>query len=115
MTYVYRSPLEDGFKRAYLPRKVHNRVFPRRKYHPLMTRYEYYTKGPHLRMDRFASIYVKILMVLLSPILILTMGIPNTYREMMDLFFQKSRGGFSGDMVKDEELIKSVLTKDKSN
>jgi hypothetical protein len=110
MTYKYESPTSLGYTRVKVSGKKHKRLFPKMKYNPLIYRYEYYAKDSKIMINRFVTIWGKITMLLMFPLMVLTEGFPIAFREIKELFFQKRYGCFRSDDIFDEQMVEALLT-----
>lgn len=95
MTYTYRDPLLDGYRRANLPRKVHDRFFRYRKRN-WRTRVEYYVREDRILVQYFVSRPMVVLGLLAASLVFALYGIANNevwdeYRRVLN---QKKYGSF---------------------
>lgn len=96
MTYVYENPLDKGFIKINIPKRVWNKIYPNAalkwfEYH------EYYVDDNSLIIQKFNYQYVNVLNLLMSPIMLLGHGLMNykeIYNEHTKAFNQKKYGTF---------------------
>ncbi len=96
MSYTYKDPLKNGYKKVKLTKKQHNKLLPNTKI-KWSERYEYYISDDAFITHRFAGILWKILITITLPLWVLFHGIEN-FKELMneylDLFKEKKVGNF---------------------
>jgi hypothetical protein len=109
ITYTYQSPLEKGYTRIKVSKKLHNELFPKRKtkWH---SKYHYYIKDNTLIIEKYLNVFAKLITVVLFPVIVLGVGIPEAYRELKRNLFQRKYGSFSSDGVSDLEIVNRIKT-----
>ncbi len=101
MEYKYKDRIEDGYKRFYLTKKEHNKLFPKRKVKWIF-KYEYYISENRIILDKFTSLRAKIFNVVMFPVVIFLEGFLNfkdIARDYKKMFNEKKYGSFSSDYV----------------
>lgn len=97
--YEYSDPVENGFIKIKLSRKQHNKLFPKRVKR-FSDHYDYYISDGEFVMHRTATLFYKIWITLLFPIVVIFGGLGNV-KEIMaeygDLYHEKERGTFMSD------------------
>lgn len=99
--YVYKNPIDDGYKKFRLSKKQHNQIFKHRQIR-WTDRYEYYYNDKHIILHKFYNPLCVVLNTLFFPIAILINGIINIkdgWKELKSLYHQKQSGSFSTDNV----------------
>ncbi len=99
--YVYRNPLDNGYKKFKLSKKQHNEIFKRRKI-KWIDRYEYYYDDKQILLHKFYNPLVVGLSTLLFPNTVLFQGIANIkecWKDLKSLYNQKKTGSFIGDSI----------------
>lgn len=116
MDYKYRDLLEDGYKRVYFTKKIHNKLFPNDKV-TLFNRYEYYTNDWSLVFHEYTSVLGIILAVVLFPFNLLMCGLydfKSLVEDYKKLFNQRKYGQFRSWHITNEERIESLMKYTKS-
>jgi len=99
--YIYKNPLDKGYKQFYLTKKQHNKLFEYRqiKWHD---KYEYYYNDKHILLHKFCNWKGILFTTIILPVIVLYEGVSN-FKEIMieykELFNQKKCGSFSGDDI----------------
>lgn len=96
MSYEYISPIDKGYKRFYLSRRLHNQLFPlyKTKWH---RKYEYYYCEHDIRIDVFVNNFGILANLLLLPVSILWNGlgsIKEITAEVSKMLNEKETGSF---------------------
>ena len=99
--YKYRDLTKEGFKQVFISKKCHNDLFPNRqiKWH---NRYEYYLSEKMIHMERYTTLFAKLLMMLILPISYIWYGMANykqLNKEVYNIWHEKERGSFSNDVI----------------
>lgn len=97
MTYVYQDMTENGYLKVPVTRKQHNTFFPNCE-KPLAVRVEYYYHPGHktLHMEYYYNFWAKFLIITLATIpCIFMLGLPETWRQITDLIYERKRGKFT--------------------
>lgn len=115
MTYEYKDPSANGYRRVRLSKADHCRLFPARpmKWH---NRFEYYLRDTDFLVHRFVGRTAVAISIALFPLSLLIYGVANfkeVWREHVRLVSQKKYGSFSGDQVwarsdSFSEIVKAV-------
>ena len=111
--YIYRNPLDQGYKQFKLTKKQHNKIFEHRqiKWH---NKYEYYYNDRKILLYKFYNWKVIIFSTIIFPIFILIGGLIN-FKEIIDdykrLYNQKKYGSFSSDSVENDSNIYNEVMK----
>ena len=96
MAYTYINPVEQGYVRIPVTRKKHNKLFKLRQKR-IGTKVEYYFNEENntLVIQYLTSIIAKTILipVMLIPS-ILMLGIPETFKDIADVIFERKRGKF---------------------
>lgn len=97
--YVYKSPIDEGYKKIKLTPDEHKRIFKNynRKY-----KYEVYENNNSYIRQRFYPLWIVILNTILYPISILVYGVSNIKEinsEICGLIHQKRTGKFYKEIV----------------
>jgi hypothetical protein len=97
--YVYKDPLENGYKQFKLTKKQHNKLFKHRQM-KWYDKYEYYYNDKEVVLHKFISWKGVIFETIMFPINLLINGLGN-FKEIVDtykkLYNQKEHGYFSSD------------------
>ena len=99
--YVYRNPLDNGYKQFKLTKQQHNKLF---KYRQIKwcDKYEYYYKDNRILIHKFGNWKLIILQTVLFPFNVLYAGFSN-FKELIDeyksMYNQKKYGSFVADSV----------------
>jgi len=110
--YIYKNPLEQGYKQFKLTRKQHNELF---KYRQLKwtDKYEYYYNDKNILIFKFASILLTILTTILFPISLLFYGLKDTKEIIQDhkkIYNQKKYGLFVSDSIcSNSDIYKKII------
>lgn len=97
MSYVYQSPVELGYMRVKVTRHQHREIFRVRKFKPWSTA-AYYYNGETVIVEHLTAGWFVALMIL--PCLLICpflMGLPQTYRDLKRVIWQRKSGSFSSD------------------
>ena len=111
MSYQYKDPTCEGFKRIKVSKNNHNKVFKynnRTFIRDLLTTVEYYEKDDCIKVQIVPSLLGKLLLIVISPIHILIHGLVNkdAYRDILRGLFPKKYGAFLSHVFWDETQIK---------
>lgn len=111
--YQYIDPLTKGFTRIKVTKDNHNKVFKysqRTFWKDLVKTVEYYENKECIKVQTVISIFGKLLLLTLSPILILYYGIGNKeiYTEIKRTLSDKKYGAFTSDCIFDKEIINTL-------
>lgn len=113
MSYEYISPIDKGYKRFYLSRRLHNQLFP---FHPThwYRKYEYYWNERRISIHVFTNNWCVALETLCFPLNVLVNGLTNT-KEIAETIFklyrQKKCGSFhSYEIWRDTEVYPKVMS-----
>lgn len=109
--YTYIDPITKGFKRIKVSRRNHNKIFKYRKrtfIKDLMNTTEYYENDECIQVQNVPSLFGKILLLFISPLLILFYGVTNkeNYTDIKRTLFAKKYGAFTADRIWKKEQIK---------
>lgn len=109
--YTYIDPITKGFKKIKVSKENHNKVFKYRKrtfIKDLMNTTEYYENDKCIQIQCVPSLFGKILLLFISPLLILFYGVANkkVYTDIKRMLFAKKYGAFTTDCIWDNEQIK---------
>lgn len=99
--YVYKNPLDEGYKKFKLTKKQHNQLFKHRQI-MWFDKYEYYINEHGVLLHKFYNWKVIILYTIFFPIVVLLNGIANFKEcctEMKKLYNQKKYGYFISDYI----------------
>jgi hypothetical protein len=96
--------LASKIMKVKLSKKLHNELFPRRKYN-IFQKYEYELYENHLTMKRYINVFGKIFLVLVFPINVLIEGFLEAYKETKHMLFQNKYGSWCGDTVYDKKIL----------
>ena len=110
--YIYKNPLDEGYKQFYLTKKQNNKIFKNRQI-KLCNKYEYYYNDNCILVHKFCNWKGIIANTILLPIVILVEGIGD-FKEIMieykELYNQKKCGSFIQDNIyKDSNLFNEVI------
>lgn len=113
MTYQYKDPLTQGYRRVRLSKAQHNNLFPNRKI-KWTDKYEYYLSEDMFLLHKYLSLPAVVLNILLFPISLLCFGLSNfkdVLREHKEILSQKKYGKFSGDACykSDEDYFNNIV------
>jgi len=110
--YIYKNPLDQGYKQFYLTKKQHNKLFEQRKikfYH----KYEYYYNDNCILLHKFCNWKGILFNTIILPIIVLMEGLANIKETMYDyksLCNQKKSGSFTGDDIcKGTDMYNEVI------
>lgn len=102
--FKYICPTERGAKRVTITKKQHKRLF---KYDKVnwKTSYEYYLFNSTLKIEKFHSIWLRLILTLFFPIILLLGGIANKkmYKDFLKMWNQKKYGAYTDDYVYEHE------------
>jgi hypothetical protein len=88
-----------------IPTKLHNELFPRRKYNWLIHRYEYNLYDNYMVMDRYITWFAKLLLIVLFPVNVICIGVFEAWKETKHQLFQIKYGSYSRDIVYKKEIL----------
>lgn len=111
--YVYKNPLDQGYKQFKLTKKQHNELFQYRK-KDWKRKFEYYYNDNYVILHLFASKRAIIANTIMFPIIVLINGFGNMkeiVNEFKGLYQSKRYGGFSSDSVWHESEIYNKIMK----
>ena len=99
--YVYRNPLDNGYKKFKLSKKQHNQIF---KYRQIkwIDKYEYYYNDRQIILHKFYNPLSVAINTLLFPISILANGylhFKDCWKDLKSLYHQKQCGSFISDSI----------------
>lgn len=101
MSYQYRDPLKQGYKKFKLTTKQHNELFKYRK-KKWYSKYEYYYNENQILLHGFTNKFAIVINTILFPLIVLVNGIGNI-KEIIDdfkrLYNEKKYGSFTSDHV----------------
>ena len=86
MTYKYKDPLENGYKKIKVSKALHNSVFKHRQrtlWKDLFEKHEYYANDWCVRVEVMPTLLAKVIVVVTFPIILLIHGVAN-FRELKD-------------------------------
>jgi uncharacterized protein with ParB-like and HNH nuclease domain len=86
LTYVYKSPLDQGYTKIKVSKDKHNLIFkhPQRTFlKSLVNRWDYFRKGNEVIAENVPTLFGKVLTVLLFPLFLILSGVLN-YKEIID-------------------------------
>jgi hypothetical protein len=110
--YVYKNPLNNGFKQFKLTKKQHNQLFKYRQIKWYDT-YKYYYNDKVIELHKFYNWKAIVISTILFPISILFEGLGNikdSIKSIKKMYNQKETGYFSGDSIwKDSELYNKIM------
>jgi hypothetical protein len=110
--YIYKNPLENGYKQFKLTRKQHNELLKRRKFR-WTDKYEYFYNNNNILIHEFTNFPTKILMTFIFPIILLLEGIVNIKEitgEYKGLYNQKKYGSFCSDSIpSNTDIYKNII------
>lgn len=116
-TYIYKDPLESGYKKFSLTRKQHNELFPYRQT-SWVNKYEYYWDTNGIILHRYDSQLMVIVNTLFFPFVVIYGGLGNwgkIIEEYKKLFNQKKYGNFVSDLISKKSItydrIMEIITK----
>lgn len=110
--YIYKNPLDNGYKKFKLSKKTHNKLF---KYRQIkwIDKYEYYYNDKQIIFHKFYNPLVIIFNTLLFPVSVLLYGIMNFKECWLDLkktYNQKKYGSFSSDSIPNgSDIYKKII------
>jgi hypothetical protein len=99
--YIYKNPLENGYKQFKLTRKQHNKLFKHIKF-KWTDKYSYFYNDNNILIYEFTNIPTKILMIIIFPIILLLDGIANIkeiIEEYKSMCNQKKYGSFCSNSI----------------
>lgn len=110
--YIYKNPLENGYKQFKLTTKQHNSLFPNRP-KKWYNKFEYYYNDKRIILHKFSNKLAIFLNTLLFPIYLLIHGLikfKEIKNELKELYNQKKYGTFSSDNIEcKSELYQKVM------
>ena len=99
MTYKYVSPCDRGFTKLKVSRKLHNEMIPTRKKKPWISANYYHQHGT-VEIEYLVTWWGKIVITLaLFVPSLFWQGVPNTFKDIASLVFERSRGHFTTDTI----------------
>lgn len=96
--YVYKNKINIGYNKFNLSKKEHNKLFKYRRRN-WKSRYEYYYNDKEIIMEKYHSLVVKMICVLIFPIGVIWVGFPDALEELKTSIFQKKYGSFNVDDI----------------
>lgn len=99
--YVYKNPLEQGYKQFKLTKKQHNKLFTKRQI-KWNDKYEYYFNDQGVVLQRYGNWKAIIVVTILFPGYLLLEGLSNykqLVKEYKEMFNQKQYGVFTSDYI----------------
>ena len=98
--YVYDDPIDNGYKRIYVSRKIHNGIFNEKITFKrcLFIKYVYYFSNNSLLIHKFTSKFGIFVVLLLFPLSVLIEGFGNIKEILIDykrLLNEKKFGAFT--------------------
>lgn len=113
MTYQYIDPLDNGFERINVSRANHNKLFKHKQrtfLKDIFTTVEYYENKECVRVQFVPSLFSKVILLTISPVLILFYGLANkdTYTDIKKTLFAKKYGAFTVDTISNKQKIKQL-------
>lgn len=114
--YIYKSPLEQGYKQFKLTKKQHNKLFKNRLI-KWCDRYEYYYNNNEVILHRFGNWKAIIIQTILFPVYLLLYGYIDIKDEFKEIYNQKKYGAFLSDSVTNgsnlyKEIIENINNKE---
>lgn len=116
MTYKYKDPLENGYKKITVSKALHNSVFKYRQrslWKNLFTKYEYYANDWCIQVEVLPTLFAKVIVIVTFPVTLLVHGIAN-FTEIKDEVYRfcnpKKTGSFIVDAITGEKY-KEVMSK----
>lgn len=99
MGYVYKDLTREGFLKIPVRRRVHNKLLPNQKQRlGAVVEYYYHPESEVFEAQYFCSPWVKWLLILFMFVpAVVVQGVPNTYRDAIDLLYERKLGKFSSD------------------
>jgi len=114
--YIYKNPIDNGFKQFKLTKQQHNKLFIYRqiKWHD---KYEYYYNDRCILLHKFDNWKFMVLSTILFPLLlsmtVIMEGLKNIKEiiiEYKELYNQKKYGSFSTDSIeKNSDIYNEVM------
>lgn len=97
--YIYQDPCSKGYIRIPVSRKKHGELFPfRKKKFGQRVDYYYHAEWKNLHIEYtthwWAKVFLIVVMVIPS---IIMQGVPETFKDIGDLIYEKKRGKFCTD------------------
>ena len=110
--YKYKNPINNGYKRFYLSKKAHNKLFPKRKINMFKKNEYYILEDKQIIIYSFLTLFGKLLTTIILPIAILInlSDIKDTIYDYKRSLFQKKYGTFTSDIIISKEKIKQVMS-----
>lgn len=110
--YIYKDPLDQGYKQFKLTKKQHNKLFPNRQ-RTWKSRFEYYYNDNNVILHLFTSRLAIILNLILFPLSVLLNGL-REFKEVAEshkkLLNEKKYGSFSSDDIwKSSDLYSEIM------
>lgn len=105
--YEFKYTKENGYQEATLPDKLQDKLFQYRK-SSWKYKYIFFVNKEKniIEMCRFTPPYLKVILTLMYPFLVLVHGIGNIkhlHKEFHELYHEKVCGSFSGDTIYKKE------------
>jgi hypothetical protein len=99
--YKYINPINNGYVKFNITRKIHNEIFPRRKMGILNSTEYYYNEATNkIQIHFFYNLFAQIGGIMLFPILVILSGVINfksAWNDLIKLLNQKKTGNFTTD------------------
>ncbi len=99
--YVYKNPLNNGYKKFKLSRKQHNQLFQYRQI-KWYDKYEYYYNDHEILLHKFSNVLGIVVATILFPADVLFQGLFNIKEccdELISLYNQKKYGSYIPDCI----------------
>jgi hypothetical protein len=109
--FEYKSPIENGYKRFYLTKKDHNKLFPKRKTTILRKNEYYILEDKQIIIHSFLSLFAKLLATITLPfaIIINLSSTKEVLGEYKGILFQKKYGTFVSDLIVNKSRINEIM------
>lgn len=116
MTYEYKEPLQNGYRKIRVSKSLHNSVFKYRKrtfWTSLFKKHGYYANDWCIRVEVFPTLFAKAIVLMSFPLLLLLHGVSN-YGEIKDEVYRfcnpKKSGSFAVDDITGDDY-KEIISK----
>lgn len=99
-TYVYKSPLDQGYTKIKVSKDKHNLVFKHQQrtfLKSLVSKCDYFRKGNEVIVENAPTLFGKVLTVLLFPVFLILYGVfkyKELIRDTKEVLFPKKYGSF---------------------
>ena len=116
MTYEYKEPLQNGYRKIKVSKSLHNSVFKYRKrtlWKSLFTKHEYYANDWCIRVEVFPTLFAKLIVLTSFPFLLLLHGVSN-YSEIKNEVYSFCNPKKSGEFAVDDitgDQYKKIISK----